>query len=1541
MKHRHLFAYLLLCATTLWQIPAGAQKTHITEFAVPTLPQQMEEHLNNATSDNSKKKESQKICAAFGQAYAAMPTAMQERLTAISNVVLKLHIKQIPDVQNFLTVVTRFWNDPANTNNFDQWVAGIEYIQSRNKKVKDFTDYIAFTDAFLTDRTLGASRSATWQAQQGIPFTFQLRGQQIVITFSKPFELYYASDKDQGTIYGTTGEYYYFDNEWHGHGGRLNWDRTGIPTTTCWAVLKDYNAVTKFAKFTADSVMFTNTNYFANPIMGRVEEALSAKMAPEKYAYPKFRSYQKGFHLKDILPGIDYSGSFMMNGAKFITSDDKHPASIIFYRQGKTFCNVRSTHFTITHDRITSPKAAVKLYVDDDSILNDGINVRYLLSDKKLTLLNEKKRNYYSPFLDTYHRLDLYCEQIVWNSKNDKLEMKMLGSMGDQSTATFESNNYYSESKFRQIQGIEEVNPVVRVYKYMKGRGMAYDFYMDEFAQYLKMDISQAKGMIHLLASSGLVSFNEDENRIFVNDKLVAYHEAWVKNKKDDYDALVLESYTSKNNAELDLTSNDLRMEGVKRFVLSDSQQVSILPRDGQVTVKKNRNIEFSGRVDAGRFIMFVTGATFKYEDFRLDLPHVDSMMFFVTQFDDPKKEHIVYTPIYALTGNLQIDQSDNHSGLKETKDYPIFKSLERAYVYYDRKDIHHGAYVRDQFYYTLQPFTIKDMVDFKTDSLRFGGSLTSAGIFPEIKEPLRVQRDYSLGFTHKTDKEGMEAYGGKGRFTNVVDLSYQGLRGIGKLDYLTSMQASKNFYFMPDSTVGTTDTFVVREESMFPDIRNGHALTRWFPKEDSMRVQLAKGGSSFKMYRDDALLAGNVVLRPKGAVAEGNVVIGEGTISSDRFTLQPRIMDAQVSNFVLHSEVYDNIAFTAQNMKCHTDYDKRRSDFTSNEPIGRTELPLLSYAAYVDKFSWEVDKKELDLLNSKSEDPQGLENATIVERLAHKQPGARFVSTDPKRDSLEFFSYQGSYLYNQGQLSCRKVFLVHSADAVIAPAGDTLHIRANGAIDLMKHSTILANTTNRYHQFYNCDIILQGARKYDAKGYIDFVADEDGDSKPDDDKTSRQPIYLTSIAPDKNGRTVGNGVIRDTADFHLNSAFGFEGKVRVEADTQYYYFDGGIKLLHHCVKADRIGALAFATYLNPGEIRIPVPELPTDYKGNRITASLLYETSNMMPRAAFLTNDRAADNEMMTARGFLTYDAKAKEYIIASDEKLSSPDEVVEPFLALNIDQCKLRGEGPVNFQVKNIIAKTFCYATMNMDNDDPRSLHLNSIFGLSFPIDSKVLNAMQQFISEDLRLAPSAADKDVVRRAMMHYMGDEEGTAAYSSYVSSNYYEKIPQAFKNTILLEGIDWSYAPGIGYYYDGMAGLAAIGDKQLHLNIRVKTQLYRRGQGTYLVLYLQCASDHWYYFNYEFNSQQMSIQSSMGEWVDMIKAIPPDDRKTNGGGGHGDYRYRISTSRTEVPNFLMRLENLATGQDINNGLKSDSDAEEEETQEEERLEESKE
>ena len=1502
MKYRSL---IILTVAVMLFGNVRAQKGRITEFTTEGLPMEMLEYLNQATSDKEKKSENSKLINVFDATYKMMSSEEQSRLTAISNVVLKLKVRQLPDVSNFISTVNKM-KSAGESENFDQWLSCIEFIQGRNKKVKDFTDFVEFTDGLVSSRTLHASRSCTWQMQSGCKYRMKIENGEIKIVVDSPIELYYSSDKDNGTIYGTKGEYYYFDNTWKGNGGRLNWDRTGIPTTACWANLSKYEAVTKFPKFVADSVQFTNTNYFSQPIYGRVEEALSAKMEPEKYTFPKFRSYQKDFMMKDVLPGVDYRGSFMMNGSKFITSDTKNPATLIFYRQGQPFITVNSVKFTITSNRIVSENAAVKIYIDGDSISNNGITVRYLAGEKQVNLINDSKRNYYSPYSNSYHNLDMYCESITWKMAEDKLDFAMLGASGDQSFSTFESNSYYSEQKFREIQGIDQVSPVIRVYRYMQMRDMTYDFFMDEFAKAIKMDIMQAKSMIHTLAKSGLVSYNEAQGKVYVNDKLVDYAKASAKSKDYDYDALILQSSSKNNNAELDLSTNSLNVHGVEKFVLSDSQQVAIYPNQGELTVRKNRDIDFNGRINAGRFIFYATGATFKYDAFKVDLPQVDSMIFYVTKFNNPQEEHIVYTPLHNLTGFLQIDQSDNHSGLKKvTEQYPIFTSQKDSYVYYDRKDIHNGAYVRDKFYYTIRPFVVKNMVKFVTDSLSFNGVLTSAGIFPDIEEPLKVQPDYSLGFVRKSPRTGYPAYGGKGKFTNRIDLSYRGLRAQGQVEYLTSVIESKTIYFMPDSMVSVSDTFYVKEQGSFPDIRNSRAMQRWYPYADSMRVSQLQNGPQFKMYHNDALLAGHTVLKPEGAYASGAITIKEGTLESLRFALQPKDMYSNVTAFTLRSDVYNNIAFYATDMKSHVDYTKRRADFVANAELGRTQLPLLQYAAYVDKFSWEMDRKELDLINSKSESSQGLEGLTLRERFAHKeQPGALFVSTNPTKDSLNFHAVRSTYLYNAGQLTCRQVFTVNSADAVIAPGGDTLHIRQGGTIDLMKHSQILASRENRYHLIYDADVVLDGARKYSGKGYIDYV---DVDNK-------KQRIYLSSIAPDNRGVSVGNGFIPDSADFTLNSAFGFAGNVRVEADKEHYYFDGGVRLLHKCPTNAELGLLAYSSYLDPKQILVSVPEIPTDWKGNRITASMLFNKLDMKPYAAFLTQERAADNELMGAYGYVTYDNDNHQYMIASAEKIQDPENVVDKYLTLNTETCEMTAEGPINFNVKQNYVNVFNYGTATLGGAKDGDLEMQSIFGFTFPIDEKVLGTMAQLIGDDLRLSPSQPGNEATRRAMIYYMGAEQGAEAYSNYVSTGFYDKMPKEFESTILIEGLDWQYDPVLGYRYDGVASLSMIGKKQLHLATRVKAQLHRKGNGVYLVLYIQVASDHWYYFNYEFNSQQMLIQSSVGEWVDMIKALPADKRHVSGKSDQGDYRYRISPSRSEVPNFLLRMGGNAAAED---------------------------
>lgn len=1493
MKSRYIIMLAMAC---LLSLTVSAQKAAPITFDAENLSTQMLEFLNRGTSDDSKKKENAKLVKNIESYYSKLDSRAQGRVVDMMDLSQKKKLRPMPEVHSLLCAMLAYMPDARN---YPAWMDCVSYML-QNKSAKSLLEFVDFSVQFLSDRTLNKTKSNLWQAQSGCEFELQFDGKDVLIRFPKPIELYYSSGQDNGTIYSTTGTYSYSDNIWRGQGGRINWDRTGLPTTACWAILSSYEAGTKLPKFTADSVMFTNTKYFERPILGRLEESLSGKAAPEKYTYPKFRSYQTDFELKDILPGVDYKGSFMMNGSKFVTANEKYPATLIFSRGGRPFVVLTSTNVTVANNKINAEHAAMRMYLDEDSIFNNGVKVRYTGGDRKLTFVNDAKRNYYSPYGNTFHNLDMFCESMTWDMDRDRVTFASIGADGSNGNATFESANYYSAIKYRSIQGIDEVSPVMRMYRFMRdNNGGVPTFYVDVFAQYIRMDVMQAKSMVHNLAKDGLVSYDENAGLVYVQEKLTDYVKAYNKDKNHDYDAISLYSSKVKQNAVLDLASNDLQLYGVDSLFVSDSQQVIIYPSKREILMKRNRDMYFDGAVHCGRFDFAVRNAVFHYADFMFDLPTIDKMVFSVQQFGNPQKLHGVNSVLRNLKGTLTIDKPTNHNGLVKNKEYPIFTSQEECFVYYDNKDLYHGAYVRDRFYYRINPFTLNSLKDFKTDSLQFEGTLVSAGIFPDLNQPLTVQRDYSLGFDMDTEKSGLQAYGGKGSFTRHLNLSNKGLRGAGKVDYLTSFSTSKEIVFLPDSMLATTDTFLVRKEQGFPDIRNGRTAQSWYPYADSMQVNQLKGGHQFQMYGGEAQLAGGVTLRPQGALAQGTATIMEGTLSSQRFELQTMDMLAKVSSFQLQSTVYRQLAYSATNMSSHVDFTGRRTELTSNADIQRTELPLVAYNAYIDKVSWEMDRKELDLLNSKSEDSQGLEGLSLRERNARPQPGARFVCTANKADSLQYFSTRSTYRYNAGQLTSRGVFVLNVADAAIAPAADTLHIGVGGEMRQLRHAQLLASRSNGYHLFYDGDFIVKNLRTYSGKAYIDYVDEED----------RAQKIFCDDIAPSQAGITVANGFISDSASFTLNSAFGFAGKVRVEGNQQFFHFDGGVRLLHKCAEQSQLALLAYSSYLDPKNIMVAVPEIPVDWRGNRIAAAILMDQNTLAPKPAFLMKEKVADNEVLSAYGLLTYDKGTRVYTIARLQKQENFDGVVDPYLRMNTETCQVEGEGPASLCYREGLTSKYAYAKA-VATSRPADFELSGVFGFTFPIAANVVEAIAQQIADDLRLSPGSPDNELLRHAMISAQGVEKGNENYSTYVSTGAFDRIPAAFEHTLLFENLTWHYNPGVGYYTSGMTTLALMGKKQLHLNLRVMANLNKAGAGQVLNLYVQAARDHWYYFSYNTTSHTLTLCSSVGAIEDMVKSISVEDRQQKTKEGL-TFQYKVG-SQSEVVRFQTKMSAALTG-----------------------------
>ena len=1503
MRYKHI----VLAIAILLGFSTMAQKPKTVQFTPAGLPDELLEYLNTSTSDKDRQKENTKILKEFKSVYNNFDSRLQERIVSIYAYAVKAKMKGNPEMSGLTQMLTTIATTPtggadvagaySNAPNLEGFVESMETFAKRNAKAKAATEYVAFCHGLFTECLLYHSGSSDWRFAPRTPFRLVVEKGVPLVYFDTEADLHYASAKDEGVILATRGIYNYKENLWQGQGGRLEWKRTGLAPTECYAELGRYTAETKFPKFKADSVQFVNTRYFSTPIAGHVEDQLSGPQEPEKYSYPRFRSYQRDFVIPNIMPDVDYSGSFMMNGSKFITASSKSPASLIFNQGSKGRLAVSSLKFTITPSRMMAENATVVIHLgDDDSITNTGILVRYVPADKQVVLVNDSKRNFYSPYVDSYHNLDIYSESIVWKLETDEILFSNLASGGAVSNSTFESSNYYTYRKYRDIKGIDETSPVERVYDY--ARSKSFEFSVKGFSDYIGLDMSQTLLMIHNLSRHGLVSYNEMTGRVRVKDKLVDYQKASSRSKGFDYDALALESVASGTNARLSLANNNLTIRGVEQFVVSDSQYVVVHPDSltgRQVVVGRDRSLHFSGRIDVGKFMLTVKDADFSYDSFSFNMPVISRMEFYVPDFNTPDKyEQLVRTPLSNLVGTLRVDKPDNHCGMVKNKEYPIFQSLENSFVYYDAANIQGGQYTRDRFYYTLLPFTINSMVDFVTDSLQFTGVLTSGGIFPDIEEPLRVQRDYYLGFRTETPAAGFPAYGDKGHFTKKIKLDHTGLRGNGTLDYLTSTSRSKDYLFLPDSTVAVTDTFSVREEQGFPQISNSRANLHWHPYADSMAVATLAGGRPFAMYRGESRLTGRVDLKPQGATADGKADVREGSFESHRFALAAREMSASVSNFTLRSTTYNAIAFSAQNVSSSVNYDTRHADLQSTQGPVRTDLQLVRYQAMADRFSWEMDRKELSLANSTRGTSEGLDGLELRLRLPKlgDLPGVHFVSTDPARKQLSFNSLLSLYKYDLGELSSQGVFLVSVADAAIAPAADTLHVTKGGEMRVLNNAQVAFNRDSVWHTLTGADLLIASADSYSGKGYYDFHNDQE---KP-------QRLFMNEVST-AGGVTVARGTIGDEAAFTLSSAFGFAGKVRLEGNHRWPFFEGGVRLIQPCIPADQLGLLAYADYTDPDHVHVVVPEQPTDWRGNRITASILLDRNTLRPHPAFLTNEKVYDNELLAAHGVLTYLGDRKQYMIGSTDKVSNPDEYVEPYLALSTEDCTVEGEGPVKFNLRPNQASFYAYGTANVGIQNSDDDILTTVFGFSVPLDKGIVAALAANVKDDLRLAPIGPSTNAeLRHAMMYHLGADKGAAAYAVYSATGTLDKIPDAMVSTVLFDNIRWQYTPSAGLYYDGKVGIIAIGDKILNLQANLKAQITRRNNKQILTFYLQLANDHWYFFSYDLFSQELTLRSSSGTWEDLVKGIPLDQRKVEKE-GLGTFRYFVGNESSQVQKWL--------------------------------------
>ncbi|MDP1744638.1 MAG: hypothetical protein Q8L90_03615, partial [Bacteroidota bacterium] len=691
------------------------------------------------------------------------------------------------------------------------------------KIIKYYSEYLEMSENLFASNTFYKSAVVEF-ASSNNNYKFEYDSVPIIIFPSLNLRCF-NNQNDSGIVYNTKGIYYPYTGVFIGNEGKVNWVRTGLEENMVWAELKKYRISLKTSGFTADSVMFYNNYYFKKPLLGRLTEKVVSERG-SNISYPRFDSYSKRMQIPDIAKDVDYDGGFSMRGSKFLGSGSKEEdASLIFKREGKKFLIVGAKTIGITKDKLSTESANIKFYFDKDSITHPSVNMKFMVGTRMLSLIRTNNGISKSPYLNSFHKIDMFFEELSWKIDDPKIDLKMLVGNSTED-ALFESSTYFRSYLFDRLKGMDPINPLIQMRDFVKKNGNSRDFSGNEYARYLKFSPNDVLPNLVRLSTLGLITYDTEDDEVHVNEKLYEY--IAFRSAKLDYDVIQFPSVArGATNASINLLNYDMTVFGVRQVFMSDSQSVTIYPSEQKIILKKNRDFTFGGVVHAGRFDFFGKEFSFDYNKFIIELKNVDSLRLTVKSREPDAYGEFplvkVKTVIEKINGNLEIDNPDNKSGVKPFPKFPIFNSFKDSYAYYSKKQIQNGKYPKDKFYFHLDPFTIDSLDNFSNEGLIFKGEMVTADIFPVFRESLKLQQDYSLGFITQSPAAGYPVYGGKGTYNSAIKLSNQGLKGAGTLSYVTSVATSNDFIFYPDSTKAIAQVFDIKEQKTKPEFPKIH----------------------------------------------------------------------------------------------------------------------------------------------------------------------------------------------------------------------------------------------------------------------------------------------------------------------------------------------------------------------------------------------------------------------------------------------------------------------------------------------------------------------------------------------------------------------------------------------------------------------------------------------------------------------------------------------------------------------------------------------
>ncbi|MBV6647955.1 MAG: hypothetical protein KI790_21015, partial [Cyclobacteriaceae bacterium] len=313
--------------------------------------------------------------------------------------------------------------------------------------------------------------------------------------------------------------------------------------------------------------------------------------------YPVFSSYKGGIKLDFPNGKATYKGGLEVQGNQVFGAAVSKELGELTILDGKGQTAIfRAERFTFNDSIITSDQASLTILHGDDSIYHPSVEMEYRASENKVMALRKKSHSV-TPFHSTYFEMSMNADLLRWDMTADSLNLNILNGK-DLVPATFESDDYFNELRYKRLTGYFGFHPIAISVHYCNKFGIK-EFYTEELVNEYNVTQKMVEGAMRMLERYNFCDFDERTGHVSLFDNAFHYYESSAKRK--DYDNLFIPSISPyEPNGTLSFGKGELRVHGAKKFFLTSDFAISVEPENEQVVLEEGRGLKYNGAIDAG-----------------------------------------------------------------------------------------------------------------------------------------------------------------------------------------------------------------------------------------------------------------------------------------------------------------------------------------------------------------------------------------------------------------------------------------------------------------------------------------------------------------------------------------------------------------------------------------------------------------------------------------------------------------------------------------------------------------------------------------------------------------------------------------------------------------------------------------------------------------------------------------------------------------------------------------------------------------------------